>query len=152
MAFSVDPSHRPNGCFWPVISIPKGDDEAVLTDVHAVDQRGDQIERLERGRRLRRRLRDEPQTNRALAHPAGAHIHRQRVKAARVLARGDHRHLLDDPLIQRSVAAIAWKVGSETPSFPACTRGHRIRTFRPPSTTPGRRRPCTHHIARDLVR
>lgn len=39
MAFSVDPSHRPNGCFWPVISIPKGDDEAVLTDVHAVDQR-----------------------------------------------------------------------------------------------------------------
>lgn len=69
MAFSVDPSHRPNGCFWPVISIPKGDDEAVLTDVHAVDQRGDQIERLERGRRLRRRLRDEPQTNRALLIP-----------------------------------------------------------------------------------
>jgi hypothetical protein len=81
-------------------------DEAVLTDVHAVDQQPDQVEPLERRRLPRRQLRGglrhEATTDRALARAPAAHRGRHGLQAARVAPRGDaHEHLLDHASIQR---------------------------------------------------
>ena len=63
--------------FLAIRGDPERHDQAVLADVHAVDQQADQVERLERRglprRQLRRRLRHEAAAHRALARaPARA--------------------------------------------------------------------------------
>ena len=68
--------------------------------------RPDQVERLERGglprRQLRRRLRHEAATHRALARAPAPHRRRHRLQAPRIAPGGDaHQHLLDHAAIQR---------------------------------------------------
>jgi hypothetical protein len=119
---------------------PECHDEAMLADVHAVDQQADHVEPLERGGlprcQLRRRLRDEPATHRALARAPASHRRRHRLEAAGIPAGGDaHQHLVDDAPIEGSTSAMARNVGQGTSSTLARTRGRRTRTLRPPRTT-----------------
>src|SRR5262249_31275970 len=86
--------------FLAIRGDPERHDETVLTDVHAVDDEADQVERLKRRRlprrQLRRRLGDEAATDRALARAAAPHRGRYGLQAARVTPRGDaDEHLLD---------------------------------------------------------
>ena len=85
---------------------PKRHDQAMLTDVHAVDNQADQVERLERRglpcRQLRGRLRHKATTHRALARAPASHRCRHRLQTPRVAPRGNaHEHLLDNAPIQR---------------------------------------------------
>ena len=94
------------GVFLTVGGDPQCDDEAVLPDVHAVEQEPDQVECLE-GRGLPRfELRacpgDEAPTHGALAGPPTRHRGRQRLQAAGVLACGHaDEHLFDGTSMQR---------------------------------------------------
>jgi hypothetical protein len=75
-------------------------DEAMVADVHAVDQQPDQVERLERRgpprRQLHGRLGHEAATHRALAGAPAAHRRRHRLQTPGIAPSGDaHQHLLD---------------------------------------------------------
>src|SRR5206468_12641012 len=92
--------------FLAVCSDAQGDDEAVIPEVHAVDQQRDQVEGIERRtlprRELRRRAGDEAAADRALTGPTTLHLSTERLQAPRVLTRGHaHQHLLDDATIER---------------------------------------------------
>ena len=85
---------------------PERHDEAMLANVHAVDQQADQVEALERGglpgRQLRRGLRHEATTHGTLARAAAPHRRRHRLQTARIAPRGNaDQHLLHHPAIQR---------------------------------------------------
>ena len=81
-------------------------DEAVLADVHAVDQQADQVERVERGGlprgQLRGRLGHEAAAHRALAGATAAQRRRHRLQTSRIApGRDADQHLLDHAAIQR---------------------------------------------------
>ena len=85
---------------------PKRHDQAVLADMHAVDDQADHVERVERGGlprgQLGRRLRHEATTHRALARAPASHRRRHGFETPGIPPRGDaHEHLLDDAAIQR---------------------------------------------------
>ena len=85
---------------------PERHREAVLPDVHAVEDQRDEVEAVERGGlprpQLRRRLGHEPPADAALARPPTHDSGRDRLQAPRVLAgRHAHQHLVDDAPIQR---------------------------------------------------
>ena len=96
---------------------------------------------VERGglprRQLRRRLRHEAATHRALARAPASHRRRHRLQAARIPPRGDaHQHLLDHAPIQRvDIGHRLERRQRHLAAPPARTRGRRTATFRPPSTT-----------------
>jgi hypothetical protein len=78
----------------------------MLTDMDAVDQKPDQVERLERGglprRQLRRGLSHEAAAHGTPARAAAPHRRWHRLQAPGVAPRGHpHQHLLDHPAIQR---------------------------------------------------
>ena len=92
--------------FLAVRRDPEGHHEAVLPDVHAVEQQRHEVEAVQRRRlprpQLRRRLRHEPAADTALARAAAHHPGRQRLQTPRILAGRDaHQHLFDDAAIQR---------------------------------------------------
>ena len=64
--------------FLAVRGDPQRDDEAVIPEMHAVDQQRDQVEGLQGralpGDELRRRFRDEAATDGALAGPTALHL------------------------------------------------------------------------------
>src|SRR5690242_1665737 len=66
-------------------------DQAMLTDVHAVNEQADQVERVERRRlprgQLGRRLRDEATTYRALTRASALHRGRDGLQTPRIAPR-----------------------------------------------------------------
>lgn len=98
MPFSVEPSHKPGRVFLAVGRDAQRHDQAVLTEVHPVDQRRDEIEAIERctlpGRELRRRAGPEAATDGALARAAAVHLRPERLQTPRILARGRTRRRL----------------------------------------------------------
>lgn len=84
----------------------------MLTEMDAVDQEPDQVERLERGglprRQLRRGLRPEAATHGTLARAAALHRRRHWFQASR----GDADSIWPTTRrFNRSTAAIPWKLG-----------------------------------------
>ncbi len=100
------PLPKPECVLLAIGGDPQGHDEAVIADVHPIQQQAHQVQGVERrrlpGLELRRRLGDKAPTDRALARAAALHAGRHRLQAARVLPRGHaHHQLLEDPPIQR---------------------------------------------------
>ena len=85
---------------------PEGHHEAVLPDVHAVEEqrhKGAVVQRRRLPRpELHRGLRPEPSADAAFARAAAHHAGRQGLQTPRILAGRDaHQHVLDDAPIQR---------------------------------------------------
>ena len=85
---------------------PEGHHEAVLHDVHAVEEHRHTVEFVQRRRlprpELHRGLRPDPSADAALARAAAHHAGRQGLQTPRILAGRDaHQHVLDDAPIQR---------------------------------------------------
>src|SRR5262249_44549357 len=104
------------------------------------NQQRDEIEAVECGRAPRRQLRggldDKAPAHRAPARAPRPDVGARGLPAAVILARSNtEEHLLDDATIQRIDRAKARNVGSATSRPSARTRGRRICTLRPPSTT-----------------
>ena len=116
-------------------------DDAVLADVEAVDQQCHEIERIERGRSPGMSCAAVFATNRRLTAlllvPRDVDLGADRFQAAAVLPRGDpEEHLLDDATIQRVGIRERLETSAGRLRAPSArTRGRRICTFRPPSTT-----------------
>ena len=85
---------------------PEGHHEAVLPDVHAVEEQRHKVEVVQRRRlprpELHRGLRHDPSADAAFARAAAHHAGRQGLQTPRILAGRDaHQHVLDDAPIQR---------------------------------------------------
>ena len=111
---------QPERVFLAVGRDPERHHEAVLADVHAVEDQRDEVEAVERGGlprpQLRRRLGHEAPADAALARPATHHPGRHRLQAPRILAGRDaHQHLVDDAPIQRVRAAPAPETSAAGP-------------------------------------
>ena len=119
---------------------PERHDQAVLADVHAVEEQGDQVEAVERRRLPRRQLR------RRLRHEAAAHGALARAAARHVAGTGSRLRAYCRVATPTSICSTTRRFNGSTSAMrlerrqrhlvaAARTRGRRTATFRPPSTT-----------------
>ena len=114
--------------------------DTVLADVHPSDEQHRQVEVVERRRpprvQLRLRVGHEASTDRTLTRAPRGDIRTERFETPRIrTSRDADEHLVDNAPVQRVGIRECRAVGNGTSSPSRRTRGRRIATLRPPSTT-----------------